>query len=73
MLALIWMIGWALRDFVLAIRRLPPGRQERWILHASVATIIAVLLSGWDSWNLNNSPVLAMFLAVLGVAPKEPS
>jgi O-antigen ligase len=66
MLALMWMIGWALRDFVMAIRRLPPGRQEGWILHAGVATIIAVLVSGWGSWNLNNSAVLAMFLTVLG-------
>jgi putative inorganic carbon (HCO3(-)) transporter len=66
MLALMWMIGWVLRDFVLALRRLPAGREERWILHAAVAAIIAVLVSGWDSWNLNNSPVLAMFLAVLG-------
>jgi O-antigen ligase len=66
MLALMWMIGWALRYFLHALRRLPAGREERWILHAAVAAIIAVLVSGWDSWNLNNSAVLAMFLAVLG-------
>ncbi len=66
MLALMWMIGWALRDFVLALHRLPAGREERWVLHAAVAAIIAVLVSGWDSWNLNNSAVLGMFLAVLG-------
>ncbi len=27
---------------------------------------IAVLVSGFYSWNLNNSEVLAMFLAVMG-------
>jgi O-antigen ligase len=72
MLALMWMIAWALRDFVAALRRLPAScpasRDTRWILHAAVAVIIAMLVSGWDSWNLNNSAVLAMFLAVLGSA-----
>jgi O-antigen ligase len=65
-LALLWMIGWALSDFVRALGRLPPNAAERWILHAAVALTIAVLVSGFFSWNLNNSEVLAMFLAVMG-------
>jgi len=65
-LALLWMIGWALFDFLRAARRLPPGATERWVLHAAVAAIIAVLVSGFYSWNLNNSEVLGMFLAVMG-------
>jgi putative inorganic carbon (HCO3(-)) transporter len=65
-LALLWMIGWALFDFVRALGRLPPNAVERWILHAAVAVTIAVLASGFFSWNLNNSEVLAMFLAVMG-------
>lgn len=65
-LALLWMIGWALFDFVRALRRLPPNVSERWILHAAVAVTIAVLVSGFYSWNLNNSEVLGMFLAVMG-------
>jgi O-antigen ligase len=65
-LALLWMIGWALFDFVRALGRLPPNASERWILHAAVAVTIAVLVSGFYSWNLNNSEVLAMFLAVMG-------
>ncbi len=65
-LALFWMIGWALFDFVRAVRRLPPNAEERWILHAAVAVTIAVLVSGFYSWNLNNSEVLGMFLAVMG-------
>jgi len=66
MLALMWMIGWALFDFCRALGRLPEGAEERWILHAAVAVTIAVLVSGFYSWNLNNSNVLAMFLAVVG-------
>jgi len=65
-LALFWMIGWALLDFVGALRRLPPNAAERWILHGAVAVTIAVLISGFYSWNLNNSEVLGMYLAVLG-------
>jgi len=66
MLALLWVIGWALLDFARALYRLPPGAGERWVLQAAIAVIVSVLVSGWYSWNLNNSEVLAMFLAVMG-------
>jgi len=64
--ALLWMIGWAVWDFVRAARRLPANAPQLWILHAAVAVTIAVLVSGFYSWNLNNSEVLGMFLAVMG-------
>ncbi len=66
MLALVWMIGWALFDFARALRRLPADAEERWVLHAAIAVTIGVLVSGFYSWNLNNSEVLALFLAVMG-------
>jgi len=66
MLALLWTIGWALLDFARALRRLPWDAEERWVLHAATAAIVSVLISGFFSWNLNNSEVLAMFLALLG-------
>ena len=66
MLALMWMIGWALRDFARALRRLPAGAGERWVAHGAVAVTIGVLVSGWYSWNLNSSAVLAIYMAVLG-------
>ncbi len=65
-LALLWMIGWAIFDFARALRRLPADAEERWVLHAAIAAIMSVLVSGFYSWNLNNSEVLAMFLAVMG-------
>ena len=65
-LALLWMIGWALFDFARALGRLPSDAEERWALHAAIAVMASVLVSGWYSWNLNNSEVLAMFLAVMG-------
>jgi len=66
LVALLWMIGWALFDFARALRRLPSDAEERWVLEAAIAVIVSVLVSGWYSWNLNNSEVLAMFLAVVG-------
>jgi hypothetical protein len=36
------------------------------VLHAAVAVIVSVLVSGFYSWNLNNSEVLAMFLVAMG-------
>jgi putative inorganic carbon (HCO3(-)) transporter len=66
LLALLWMIGWALFDFARELRRLPSDAEERWVLHAAIAVIASVLVSGFFSWNLNNSEVLAMFLAVMG-------
>ena len=65
-LALFWMIGWALFDFARALRRLPGDAEQRWVLQAAVAVTIAVLVSGFYSWNLNNSEVLGLFLAVMG-------
>ncbi len=66
LLALLWTIGWALFDFALALRRLASDAEERWVLHAAIAVIASVLVSGFFSWNLNNSEVLAMFLAMMG-------
>ena len=65
-LALLWMIGWAIFDFARTLRRLPADTEGRWVLHAAIAVIIGILVSGFYSWNLNNSEVLAMFLAVMG-------
>lgn len=66
LLALLWMVGWAVFDFGRALYRLPQDAEGRWVLHAAIAVILGVLVSGFYSWNLNNSEVLAMFLAVMG-------
>jgi putative inorganic carbon (HCO3(-)) transporter len=70
MLALMWMIGWALLDFVRGLIRLRRDNvnnsDQTWVLHGAVAVIVAVLVAGWFSWNLNASTVLGMFLAVIG-------
>jgi len=67
MLALLWMLGQALYDFIRALRRLPAGAEARWVLHGAIAVTIAVMLSGFYELNLGDSEVLAMFLAVIGI------
>jgi len=66
MLLLMWMLGRALFDFVLGLRRIPKQADERWVLHAAVAVMIAILAGGYYELNLGDSEVLAMFLAVMG-------
>jgi putative inorganic carbon (hco3(-)) transporter len=66
MLALMWMLGQALFDFIRTLRRLPEKAEQRWVLHGAIAVTIAVLLGGYFEVNLGDSEVLGMFLAVLG-------
>ena len=70
MLALMWMIGWALFDFSRGLIRMradsQPDSDRRWVLRAAVAVILSMLVAGWFSWNLNASTLLGMFLAVIG-------
>jgi len=63
--ALLWFLGQALFDFWRALRRLPPDSEARWVLHGAIATIIAVMASGWTELTLGHSQVLEMFLAVV--------
>jgi len=63
--ALLAFFGKALLDFFRTLRRLPPGSEARWILHGAIATIIAILVSGWGEVNIGHSQVLEMFLAVI--------
>jgi O-antigen ligase len=66
MLALLWMLGQALVDFIRTLRRLPKKAEQRWVLHGAIAVTIAVLLGGYFEVNLGDSEVLGMFLAVVG-------
>ncbi|MBZ5672929.1 MAG: O-antigen ligase family protein [Acidobacteriia bacterium] len=62
---LLWLLGRALFDFWITLRRLPAQSEARWVLHGAIAVIIAVMISGWTELTLGHSQVLEMFLAVL--------
>jgi O-antigen ligase len=66
MLALMWMLGKILWDFLRALRRLPPGESDaRFLLHGGVAVMLAILVAGFFELNLGDSEVLFMFLTVV--------
>ncbi len=64
LLALLWLVGRAFYDFARGLRG-QQGSESRWVLFASLAVIIAVMLAGYEEVNLGDSEVLAMFLAVV--------
>lgn len=67
MLMLVWLLVKILFDFLVAIRRLPPGPSDaRFLLHGAVAVVVAVMIAGLFELNLGDSEVLAMFLAAVG-------
>jgi len=67
LLILIWMLLTMLTDFWKALRRLPPGRDDRrFILHGAIAVILATMIAGLFEHNLGDSEVLTMSLIVAG-------
>jgi putative inorganic carbon (HCO3(-)) transporter len=65
LLALLALLGKALFDFTRGLRRLPRDAEARWVLHAAVASILAVMTAGLFEVNLGDSEVLAMFLSTM--------
>ncbi len=66
-LALFWMIGKILYDFVIAARRVALKEEARFILHGAIAVIIAILAEGFFEYNLGTTGVLLPFLVVVGL------
>jgi O-antigen ligase len=69
MLAMMWLLGLVLADCLLALRKIGPARsQELWVLHATVAFMLAILVEGLFEFNLGDSEVLMMCVTVVGLA-----
>ncbi len=65
LLAFLWFLAVMLRDFVRAARTTLPGDCDRlFILHGTIAVMIAALSAGWYEHNLNDGEILTLFLAV---------
>jgi O-antigen ligase len=73
MLALMWMIGQILWDFAKALRAKLANAEARFVLHGAMAVILAILAEGFLEYNLGDSEVLMLFLAVVsfGYIAKE--
>ena len=65
---LLWTIGKMVTDFARALRAGSVSPQHRYILHGAIAVIVAVLAAGFFEYNLGDSEVLTMFLAVTTAA-----
>ena len=66
LLALLWMIGKILWDFAMALRGKLADAEARFVLHGAIAAILALLAEGLLEYNLGDSEVLTLFLAVVG-------
>ncbi len=65
LLALLWLIGKAVYDFAKRLRDPAPLGEARFVLHGAIAVVLAVLAEGVFEYNLGDSEVLTIFLAVL--------
>ncbi len=66
LLALLWLLGKILWDFLRTLRKLPPGRDDRrFLLQGGVAVMVAMLITGFFELNFGDSEVLTMFLVVV--------
>lgn len=74
-LVLFWMIGKILWDFARALRGKLADPDARFILHGAIAVILAILAEGFLEYNLGDSEVLTLFLAVtaFGYLAREPA
>jgi putative inorganic carbon (HCO3(-)) transporter len=66
MLCMMWLIAKFLWDFLITVRKTPSGVEARFVLHGAIAVILAILAEGFLEYNLGDSEVLTLFLAVVG-------
>lgn len=67
--AFLWWLGKMLADFIAAARRIPrKDGDRRFLLHAAIAVMIAVLAAGWYEHNLGDGEILTLFLAICACA-----
>lgn len=68
LLMILWVIGRFFFDSLRWLRRAPEGLEARFVWYGAVAVILAVLAEGFFEYNLGDSEVLTLFLAVMGWA-----
>ena len=65
LLVFLWLIAKILWDFARTLRRRLADTEARFVLHGAIAVILAILAEGYAEYNLGDSEVLTMFLAVV--------
>ncbi len=64
-LIFLWLVAKVLLDFARTLRTKVAEPESRFVLHGSIAAIIAILAEGFAEYNLGDSEVLTLFLAVV--------
>ncbi|MBV9769743.1 MAG: O-antigen ligase family protein [Bryobacterales bacterium] len=64
-LIFLWVIAKILWDFARILRRKLADPEARFVLQGSIAVIVAILAEGFAEYNLGDSEVLTLFLAVV--------
>lgn len=65
LLIFLWLIVKIVWDFAKALRRKLANPEARFVLHGAIAVILAILAEGFAEYNLGDSEVLTLFLAVV--------
>lgn len=66
MLFMLWLIAKISWDFLTTLRKTPATAEARFVLHGAIAVILAILAEGFLEYNLGDSEVLTLFLALVG-------
>jgi putative inorganic carbon (HCO3(-)) transporter len=65
LLAMMWLIGKVLRDFLASLRSGHLEPKAVYFVHGAIAAIVAILVEGLFEYNLGDSEVLTMFLIIV--------
>jgi putative inorganic carbon (hco3(-)) transporter len=65
LLAMMWLIGKALRDFSASLRSGQLEPEAVYFVHGAIAVVLAILVEGLFEYNLGDSEVLTMFLIIV--------
>jgi len=68
LLMILWLIGRFFVDSLSWLRKSATKSEARFVWYGAVAVILAILAEGFFEYNLGDSEVLTMFLAVMGWA-----
>ena len=65
---ILWLLAKVVWDHRRALNQLPPGRSaRRFILHATIAATIGVLIMSCFDLTLGDSEILAVYLAIVAL------
>lgn len=71
--AMLALVAFLVTPLLVWLRRLWRGAEPRWLLHAGVAAMIGILVTGLFEHNLGDSEILMLVLSVVAVVSRTPA